>query len=243
MALTTERKIEGDAQALVRLAEELTISTPEEAQIASDLMADAAAVLREIDRVFGPIVAKAHATHKEAVRQRDALRSLPMRATTVVKKALGDWHQKQEVEHRRAVAEAEAMAREEARARAAVDAEAKATRADEIMRQAEQAADPAERERLAGRAEELIESAEVEARDAIENALPVALPERPRVAGVAVRKSYDFEITDARRIRAEYLMPNALKIRQVVRALGPDATEAVGGIRVFEKRVVARTGA
>lgn len=61
---------------------------------------------------------------------------------------------------------------------------------------------------------------------------PVKQPEPVKVEGVSHRENWQFEITDAAAIPAEYLMPDKVKIGQIVKAM-KGATK-IPGIKVFD---------
>lgn len=68
---------------------------------------------------------------------------------------------------------------------------------------------------------------------------PVVESFTPKVAGLSTRKEWDFQITDAGKIKREFLMADEVKIRKTVRALGSKSAELIGGIRVFERTGLA----
>ncbi len=68
---------------------------------------------------------------------------------------------------------------------------------------------------------------------------PVVVAEKPKVTGVSLRTSFDFEIVDAAMLPRAFLAPDEKRIRQVVRSLGKDAN--IPGVRVIERTDVAAT--
>lgn len=118
---------------------------------------------------------------------------------------------------------------------------AEAAKRQEAQRVAEELARK-ERERLAElarKAEErgAIEKAQAFAERAAVIVAPVVEIAAPKVAGVATRKDYTFEIVDAAQLPRVYLMPDEQKIRKAIRALGPDAN--IPGVRVIEREILA----
>lgn len=160
-----------------------------------------------------------------------------------------------EAEQRRIREEAERAAREAARKeRERMEREAAA--AAEKARQAREREEAKARElEAAGRAERAeAMRAQAEAREAqrqadidAQRAAAAAVPEQPvvhheapKAAGISTRTDYDFEIVDSALLPREYLVPDEVAIRRVVRAL-KDRTN-IPGIRLIEKRVsTART--
>lgn len=63
----------------------------------------------------------------------------------------------------------------------------------------------------------------------------------PKTAGVAARRKYRFEVYDPAAVKPAYTVPDEVKIRRTVDAHGMDAAALVGGIRVWEDRVLAVT--
>jgi len=63
--------------------------------------------------------------------------------------------------------------------------------------------------------------------------------EAPKVLGVQTRSEWTYEIVDEAKINRDFLTPSHSDIREVVKALGEDAVDAVGGIRVFKSTSIA----
>ena len=69
---------------------------------------------------------------------------------------------------------------------------------------------------------------------------PVIQREAPKVAGVATREVWKFEITDPSKINPAFLMPDEQKIRKQVQALKGDAAALIGpGVKVWVERSIA----
>lgn len=64
---------------------------------------------------------------------------------------------------------------------------------------------------------------------------PVEMHER-----TSVRVSYGFEVVDPSAVAAKFLVPDEKKIGALVRSLGVDAEELVGGIKVTRKETLVR---
>lgn len=128
--------------------------------------------------------------------------------------------------------EAERKAQEKAAAeRRAAEEAAAAGRAEEAAKLNAKAA--ATEAKAAEKVEQLAErSAAVVA--------PVIQREAPKVAGVASREVWRFEITDPSKINAAFLMPDEQKIRKQVAALKGDAASLIGpGVRIWSERSIA----
>jgi len=58
----------------------------------------------------------------------------------------------------------------------------------------------------------------------------------PKVSGIGNVSTWDFEVTDESKIKAEFMVPDLVRIRKVVRTMHYDAERVVGGIKVKEKK-------
>ena len=133
----------------------------------------------------------------------------------------------------------EAQAREAARKaaekaaaeRRAAEEAAAAGRAEEAAKLAAKAA------ATEAKAAEKTEAAEERAAAVV---APVIQREAPKVAGIATREVWKFEITDPSKISPAFLMPDETKIRKQVAALKGDAAGLIGpGIRIWSERSLA----
>jgi hypothetical protein len=69
---------------------------------------------------------------------------------------------------------------------------------------------------------------------------PVIQAQTGAAAGVSLPKRWTFEITNAKRVNADYQRPDEVKIGKTVRALGLEAADLVGpGVRIFAEKSVA----
>lgn len=57
--------------------------------------------------------------------------------------------------------------------------------------------------------------------------------------GVSIKRTFDFEIIDATKIKGEFMVPDEAKIRALVKSLGKNAESYIGGIRVFDKIITS----
>lgn len=85
------------------------------------------------------------------------------------------------------------------------------------------------------------EKAEAFAERAQTTVAPVVNRAPPKVAGVSMRDVWRFEVTDASKVNAAFLVPDEAKIRKVVQSMRADAQDLVGaGVRIWcEKQVAA----
>lgn len=107
---------------------------------------------------------------------------------------------------------------------------------DERRKEAEKAAEE-ERERLAAAAAVAAQEGrrddaeEIAAQVATVVTAPVLARQAPKIAGINFRSVPKFEITDASLLPRMYLIPDEIKIRKAVTALGLDAN--IPGVRVW----------
>ena len=99
-----------------------------------------------------------------------------------------------------------------------------------------------QREKLEAQAAKARESGKVEKANILETKAalvdaPVVVPQQVQMAGQSVRKDWDFQIVDASLIPREYLMPDEMKIRKMVKAFKEDAK--IPGVKVFSKNIIS----
>jgi hypothetical protein len=217
---------------LVVRAKGLEITDPDSLRKAGDIIGVGNDLIKKIREFFGPIKSKAHAAWKSLCdAESEELRKI-VPVVDLLKAKVGAYM----AEERRKREEAEAAARraemerkrlEEEAIRKAQEAEARAKLAkDEEARRAARA----EADRILARAaeeEKTIAPAPV-------------IPEAPEIRGLAMRENWDFEIVDEAAIPREYLVPDEVKIRRVVRIM-KDKT-AIPGIRAFNRPTMQRIG-
>lgn len=69
---------------------------------------------------------------------------------------------------------------------------------------------------------------------------PIIQRAPPKVAGLSMRDTWKFEITDPSKINAAFLMPDEQKIRKQVAALKADAAAIIGpGVRIWSEKTAA----
>lgn len=235
-------EVAGRALTLPDQVAALTIASHQDFEAAGVLLVDIRTHRKAIAEAFEPAVQKAFAAHKAVVALRNRADQVPAEAERAVKVKMATYQQEQ------------ARLRREAEERARQDREREeaAARADYLRRQREAQAE-AERQRLAdaeaamdsgdlARAETLLETpvaAPLVAPPAPVIPAPVEAPAAPKAAGVSIRGRWAYRIVDELRIDRRYLCADEKKIAQIVRALGPDAVAAVGGIEVYQDAVVA----
>lgn len=201
---------------------------------AGAVLRDIATYIKSVNEVMDPIVKAAHEAHRVAVGQRDGLLKPAEAAKRSIGQKMADYEQAQARLRREAeLAQQRERERLEREAREAAEIE---------RRRLQKEADDVAAGDTAG-AERLIEAPVVVP---VVIAAPVVLampppPPLPRAEGTSFRTDDDFEITDESIIPRMYLMPNAVAIRKVYKAL--KAKTDIPGTRHIERRIpITRTG-
>jgi len=197
---------------------------------AAELMQECKRWQKEVRATFGPAKQAAHDAHKKIIAaEREKLQPFE-EAERTLKQKTGAYIQAENrrIAEERRKAEAEARAKEEARRQE----EMRRVRA-EAARAAKAAATKREAERIRRDAQQA--AAEVKA-------APVALEvpeveEAPKASGVVSRTVRKFRIVDVNKIPRKFMVPDEVKIRKVVQALGADAD--IPGVEVYEENQVA----
>lgn len=190
----------------------------------------------EIEATFGPIIAKAHAVHREACAQRKKHEAPLELAETAIKRTMGAY-----------VLAEERRAHED---QARLDREARELEARRIAeeRVAEEAARLVEAEALeaAGMREEAdaVLAAPMPEPDPIPAPPPPPTIARPTAAGISVRETWSAEVTDlAALVRAIAEGRAPLTLVQVDRtAIGQWARATKGSVTLPGVRIVSGTG-
>lgn len=143
---------------------------------------------------------------------------------------------RREAEARRQAEEAARREAEEARARGDREAAAAAEKvAQQAAKEANKFDSKAERAESAGA--EKVATLQAEAASVV---APIIQRAPPKIAGLSMRETWKFEITDASKINRAFLMPDEAKIRKQVGALKGDAGQIIGeGVRIWPEKVPA----
>lgn len=204
--IAIQQEIVEETHTALQQAEALAITSNIEYVGAGSIRQVLVNLAKQIGETFDPIVAKAHATHKEAVSQRKKHLEPVEQAQKIIKRKMIGWESEQErlrrEEERELQVEAQKQAEEEA-LRAAVAAE---------------------------------EAGDIEVAEAIIQepvmAAPVVLPKSvPKVDGFVSRTVWKFRITDEKLIPREYLMADEKKLGGIARAMKNDIT--IPGVEIY----------
>lgn len=254
MDVTIPSEVQAEMQTvstMLAALEALPVTTLAEYERAGEEIKTIAARRKSLEaervKIKAPIIAAGKAV--------DALFAPPLdlcdRARKVVEtKMLGYQREQQRIreEAERQAAEASRRERERMEREAAAERE-KARKAEaaalEKARLAEEAGrhEKAEQMRLQAAERAAAAQAEADAKQAAAAAMPTAPVvhmEAPKAQGTSVRRTFDYEITDAALLPREYLLPDEVRIGKVVRALGEAAN--IPGVRVIVREGMAVRG-
>lgn len=209
-----EKEIESNAKALIARVKSFHVETAAQYEEAATLLLDVKRYVKSVHEAFDSIVEAAHKVHKEAIAKRKRYLDPAEKAEMIIKHEMLRW----DVEQERIRRERESMLQAEAKKRAEEEALNAAIQAE---------------------AEGDIEAAEEILSEPVVAPIVMIQTETPKVAGVSHRTEWDFRIVSITHIKDQYKIPDEKKIRSVVKALGKQSEGVVGGIQVFERRIVS----
>jgi hypothetical protein len=177
-------------------------------------------MMKEVAETFDPIIEKAHASHKEALAQKAKFYAPLEAAYKSVKGLMSKWDMYQEairLEEQRRLEEIAWKAAEEQALLDAIAAEEDARR------------NGATKEEAAQEATNIINEPVYVA--------PVVIPKAvPKMAGGPVyRTIWKYRITDPAKLPRQFLIPDDVKIGQIVRAMKKEHN--IPGVEAYEERV------
>jgi hypothetical protein len=213
-------------------AVEIQVTDQQTLTAANDFLLAAKGLQKEVNATFDPLIKAANDSHVAALAAKNKF-IIPLdKAEKAVKTKITAYLCEQDRLRR----EAEAKARQAEWERQRAEAEKKRLE-EEAMRKALEAEAKGETKE----AEQIIEqAARVEQEIPIVPVVPFVIPEQPKVEGLSMREDWDFEIVDVKAIPREYLVPNEVMIRKVVKVMKSQAN--IPGIRVFSKQILSARG-
>lgn len=196
MTAALEKRIED----IAATGQAIVVKDQETLSAANELLLAISGIEREVDAAWDPVIAKAHESHREAIKAKRRF-SDPLEALKkTVKYAIAGY------------LAAEKKKRDEAAA-ASFRAEQDRIRLEaNTVRQME----AAEAQGRPEEADRILEDAA--AKEAALVASAPAVPPRPEVVGIHTRETWTFKITDPALLPREYLVPDLVKIGRIVRA-------------------------
>ena len=204
-----------ESNSTLRLAEFMEVDSPDSYEMACEAIVDFKDAIKAREKFFRPIKQAMDAAKKIVLdKEREAVNPLQRAIDLLQPKAL-NWKREQERQQ-----------------------EAERRRLEEIERKAEEDRRLEEAARLEKNGEK--ELAEQVLTAPVETPQVVMPPAVQKVSGLSTTKRWTFEIIDPLKVARVYLMPDEVKIGKQVQALGAEAAELVGGIRVFQKESFTR---
>ena len=193
---------------LVKVANEFKVICKEDADKCAELLKGLKALEAEIRASFDPIIDKAYKAHREAIAQRDEHLKPVLDAMKKIKSSLADWQTEEE-------RKAKIKALEEIEKKKKEEEEKQLSLAEMLSKMG-----------ATEQAEEVLDQEVIVAPEKIET---------PKIAGVSFLEVWDFEIVDEKQLPREYLTPDLIKIRQVVKAT--KGTLEIAGVKIFSRKV------
>jgi hypothetical protein len=214
-----DRSVATEALTWPDRARAAVVRDAESYELAAHLLLGIKDLRRKIAETFDPHCKRAYEAHRALTKEKADAEAPLTQAERIIKDALRAYDAEQDRIRREQQRIADEQARREAEDRALEQAAA-------MEREGRELGDAA----LVAEAQAVIEQ------PVIAVAAPVAKA-TPKVAGIAMRKTWAFRVVNEALIPRQYLNVNETKIRGVVRALG--ASAAIPGVEVFEETSVA----
>ena len=196
-------------------AQEITITDNPSFEAAGAFLKAIKGLRKKIDDSYDPIIKSSHSTWKEAIAQKKKFTDPLENSEACVKFKIGAYVHECESKRRleEARLESELKARQEAEALEAakhLEAQGETEAANEVMQAA------------------------------IDTTPTVVLPKiQSKIEGISTRKVFKFKITDIKKIKPEFMIPDEKKIGAMVRATGKAAEGLIGGVAVYEEIITA----
>lgn len=201
--------LETRALTLPEQAQTIIIKTPNDYLTAGEFVKQMDALLLEIDGAYDDNILAAHKLHKGLIAKKKTYYDPPSSARKSVRKLMTDWDTEQEKK-----------AKEEE------------TRLRDLARKAEE--DAKLQEAIAAEAAGHQEEAQAIMEEEVYVPPIIIQNDTPKVQGVQFRVTWKFKVVDQRKIPAEYLLPDLVKIGAVVRAM--KGSTNIPGIEVYSEK-------
>jgi len=207
-----EDKLKQEVNLLPEKAKSIIITTNQEYEVAGTFLTTIKGRRKKVSETFDPICKKAWDAHKEAVAQRKKLTDPLDEAEKIVKSCISKY-----------ITLCERTRREEQRR----------LEAEEKKRQEEQAILEAQNAETEEEATEIIE-------EAIENRPVVVAPKiETKVEGISRRMVWMWKYANLSKINPEFLIPDEKKINLIVKSMGKNAEQMVGGISTYQEAIIS----
>lgn len=209
--------LEKEGNEIVGRAEAFIVKNAQTYGVAGEMVLAFKRVVKQIKGKLDPVVTKAHETHRALTTLRNETTGPYMKAEVALKDKMGTWKCEDDARVRR-----EQEAAEFERQAAA----AKQAREAEELRQAN-----------------MPEAAEKMIAETPPPPVPVIRSEVPKVKGISASKTWKHRIVDGTAVKRAFLILNEPLIRDIVKRMGKQAEEQVGGIEVYaDTGIRGRTG-
>jgi hypothetical protein len=219
--VTVPEGVKADALVLISRASAIVVRNQDDLDGANDYLAEIKRRIEYFSNLYDPQIAKANSLHKGLCADKKQFVGPLEQAAKVINPKIADYLYEED-QKRLAVARARQLAEE----KAAREAEKAADKAHELIQNGQES-------KVAAVVEKAAEKIE-----AIKAAAP-AMPDKPE-ADFSLRTTWDFWVVDKTKLPIEYLIPDMVAIRAVVRGLRDQAQAKIPGIRAFPVRSVAQ---
>lgn len=209
--MVDQKEVEIKALTVVEQANAIKVVDSESYVAAGEMWKTIKNMMKEISDTFDPIISKAHASHKEALAQKEKFYKPLETVNKSVKKSMSDYDAEQErirKEEERRLAEIARKEEEERKLQEAIEAE---SRGD-------------------------VEESEAIMEEEVYVPPVVILKSTPKVSGGPVyREVWKIRIKDVSKVPREYMLPDEKKLGQMARALKRQFN--VSGVEAYPVRV------
>lgn len=244
MEIEIKEEVEIESKTLVKQAQEMQVITIEQYKISGEFFKSTKKLQGLINEVFDPIIAKAHAAHKEALEQKGKQLAPILQAEKMVTDKMLIY---QKTEKARAKAEEDRLAEIQKKETKRLEkiAEEAEEKAKELQKQAEtlQETNPAEAEKLKLRAEKATERAETitEQAQQTQAITPIVEVNIPKIKGVASPDIWKHKIEDFKalltfclaNLPSELIMENSVALGKLARAT--KGTLTIPGVTFYKE--------
>jgi len=213
-------EVQTQALTLPTKAKSIVVQDQESLTAANAFLQDIKRMAAQIAATFDPQIATAHKLHRSLIEEKKKFTDPLDLAEKLVKPKIAAYLVEQE-RIKREAAEKRAKAEEDAR-----------KLAEKAVAKAEKLEEKGEPEKAAAVIEQAFKTVE-----AITDAAPV-VPEAPETNGLSLRTEWKFVITDVNKIPREYMVPDEVAIRRVVKALKDKAN--IPGVRVYSEAALTQ---
>jgi len=221
LMMTERTEIEKEINPVIAAAQTLEVTDTVSYTQAMELGKACSARIKLVEEKLGPAKKKTYAAYQEVMRVMKSFIDPLQTAKKLISDRAYTWQKVEEERKRKEAEEARRLAEEKAAKKRKAEEDARIALAERIAK-----------EGMQEQAEEILEAPVVVE---VEEVAPPA--PKVTVQGASVRENWNFEIVDESLIPREYMMPDTVKIRRVVKAMKKETK--IAGVRVFDAGTVA----